>query len=218
MKKLVLVLIVFLAACTTAEIVNTWKNPDIVLFDAYKVLIVGMTPDQKSQEEFETKMTRQFKERGVEAMRSIDVFDVTFTNAARSEAELDDVEQQLLDKDFDAVLFTRVLGAESRQSFSQKLADMDRYNARFKDDYLSHQDIYYNDEYYEEYTVYLVETSLYCICVGKERDLIWRAVLEIENPFEVHKTINEFVELVVMGLTEEDLIFRKEKKNAASDM
>lgn len=218
MKKLLLVLIVILASCTTAEIVNTWKNPDIVLFDAYKVLIVGMTPDQKSQEEFETKMTRQFKQRGVEAMRSIDIFDVTFKNAARSEAELNEVEQQLLDKDFDAVLFTKVLGAESRQSFSQKLADMDRNNGRFKDDYMSHQDIYYNDEYYEEYTVYLVETSLYCICVDKERDLIWRAVLEIENPFEVHKTIDEFIDLVVMGLTEEDLIFRKEKTYETSGL
>lgn len=197
-------------ACSDAEVVSTWKNPDIVIFDAYKVLIVGMTPNADSRVEFETEMLEKFNEQGVEAMRSVDLFDVNFTNTVRTESELDEVEQRLLDKDFDAILFTKILGSENRQKLSRTLSDLDRNNGRFKDDYLGHQSIYYEDEYYERFTVYFVETSLYCICVDKEREIIWRGVIEIPDPIEAEKTIKEYTELVVSAMEMEDLIFRKE--------
>ena len=200
-----------LLACSDAEIVSSWKNPDIVLFDAYKVLVVGMTPSPDARLQFETKMTEKFTQQGIEAMRSLDLFDVAFTNSARTDKELNDVEERLLEKDFDAILFTKILGSENRQTLSKKLSELDRNNARFKDDYLSHQNIYYEDEYYEQYTVYFVETALYCICVDKERDLIWRGVIEVSDPIETVDTIDEYIDLVVSTLAHEDLIFRKEK-------
>jgi len=210
MKKIYWLFFVLILGCSDAEIVSTWKNPDIVIFDAYKVLIVGMTPNPDSRQEFESKMLEKFDEKGVEAMRSIDLFDVDFTNTLRTETELDEVEQRLLDKDFDAILFTKMLGTENRQTLARKLSDIDRLNGRFKEDYLSHQNIYYDDEYYEQFTVYLVETSLYCICVDKERELIWRGVLEIPDPIEDKKTIEEYIDLVVSAMEMEELIFRKE--------
>ena len=97
MKKALLLLGLLLIGCSSTELVDSWKNPDIVIFDANKVLIVGMTSNAKAQEDFETKMKKQFTERGVEAMRSVDLFDVGFTNSARSEEELDEVEQSLLE-------------------------------------------------------------------------------------------------------------------------
>ncbi len=211
MRKLVIGLLVLLMGCTSAELVSTWKNPEIVIFDASKVLVVGMTSKKNAQKNFETKMVQEFTQRNIEAMRSIDLFDVTFTEASKSEAELDEVEEQLLDKDFDAILFTKVLGTENRESFSQKLADIERTNERFKDDYMSHQDIYYDDDYYDQYTVYLVETSLYCICVGKERELIWRGVIEITDPIVVNKTIDQYIGLVVREMEDQELIFRQDE-------
>jgi hypothetical protein len=211
MRKLVIGLMVILMGCSSAELVSTWKNPEIVIFDASKVLVVGMTSKKKAQQNFETKMVQEFTQRNIEAMRSIDLFDVKFTEASKSEAELDEVEKQLLDKDFDAILFTKVLGTENRESFSQKLAEIERSNERFKDDYMSHQDIYYDDDYYDQYTVYLVETSLYCICVGKERDLIWRGVIELTDPVVLNKTIDQYIGLVVREMEDQELIFRQEK-------
>ncbi|NNJ88198.1 MAG: hypothetical protein HKP53_02240 [Eudoraea sp.] len=203
---------ILILACNDVEVVSSWKNPDIVLFDAYKVLVVGMTPNADARMEFETKMTERFDQHGVESMRSIDLFDVAFTNSVRTDEELDDVEERLLDKDFDAILFTKILGSENRQTLSKKLSELDRNNSRFKDDYLSHQNIYYDDEYYEQYTVYFVETALYCICVDKERDLIWRGVIEVSDPIEAEDTIEEYIDLVVSTMEFEDLIFRKEKE------
>lgn len=196
-------------SCSSAELVSTWKNPDIVIFDAYKVLIVGMTPREDAREMFETRMRKQFTNRGIEAVRSIDLFDVEFTEAARSEEELDEVEQLLLDRDFDAILFTKVLGSESRESFRRRMSDLDSYYGKFRDDYLSHQDIYYDEEYYDQYMVYHAETSLYCICVDKDRELIWRGAIDITDPMDVKKTIDDYIRLLVVAMGEEEIIFRE---------
>ncbi|WP_297694497.1 hypothetical protein [uncultured Eudoraea sp.] len=216
MKKALIVVALLVMGCSSTELVDSWKNPDIVIFDASKVLVVGMTSNLKGQEDFETKMKRQFTKRGVEAMRSIDLFDVGFTDSERSEEELDDVEQSLLDKDFDAILFTKILGAEDKQTFRKNMADLDSYYGTFKEDYISHQDIYYDENYYDEYKVYRAETSLYCICVGKERQLIWRGIIDITDPSNIKNTVDDYVKLVVFALEEQDLIFHKEEDNEAT--
>ena len=209
MKKAIVFLVVFLMGCSSAQLVSTWKNPDIVIFDAYKVLIVGMTPNEDARQLFETRMRKQFRNRGIEAVRSIDLFDVEFTDSARTEEELDEVEQTLLDRDFDAILFTKVLGSESRESFRKRMADLDNYYGKFRDDYLTHQDIYYDTEYYDQYMVYHAETSLYCICVGKERELIWRGAIDITDPMDLKKTIDDYIRLLVVAMGEEEIIFRE---------
>jgi hypothetical protein len=47
-------------------------------------------------------------------MRSLDVFDINFTDSRKTEKEHDNVEQSLLDKDFNAILFTKIVGSENR--------------------------------------------------------------------------------------------------------
>lgn len=216
MKRALIAVALLFMGCSSTELVDSWKNPEIVIFDASKVLVVGMTSNLKGQEDFETKMKRQFTKRGVEAMRSIDLFDVGFTDSERSEEELDEVEQSLLDKDFDAILFTKILGSEDKQTFRKSMADLDSYYGTFKEDYISHQDIYYDENYYDEYKVYRAETSLYCICVGKERQLIWRGIIDITDPSNIKNTVDDYIKLVVFALEEQDLIFHKEEDKEAS--
>ncbi len=213
MKKLLLIALLILMGCSSAELVENWKNPDIVIFDANKVLIVGMTQNEEARSEFETKLKREFKKRGVDAERSIDLFDVAFTNSHRSEEEISGVEEQLLDKDFDAILFTKILGSESRKPLVESISELDDHNSTFREDYLTHQNIYYDTDYYEEYRIYHAETSLYCICVDKERSLIWKGSIDILDPIDVKKTVNDYIKLVVLAMEEQDLIFRKEKSD-----
>lgn len=212
MKKLIILCTIALMGCSSAELVDNWKNPDIVVFDASKVLIVGMTSNEEARLNYESKMQKEFDERGVEAIRSIDIFDANFTSSRRTEKELDALEESLLDKNFDAILLTKILGSESRQSFRKSINQLYTRSIEFNEDYRRHQNIYYDDEYYENYTVYNAETSLYCICVGKERSLIWRGNIDIIDPKNIQNTIDDFVKLVVMALKEQDLIFRKIKE------
>ena len=209
MRKTIVFLAILLAGCSSTSLVTNWKNPDIVLFDANKVLVVGMTQNEETRLKFETQLQSEFTKRDIEAFRSIDLFDIEFTSSEKSEEELSEVEQQLLDKGFDAILFTKIIGSENKKTFKRKVQDLDAYMISFRDDYLSHQPIYYQEGYYKNYTVYHAETSLYCICLGKERELIWRGDININDPGNVEKSIEDYIKLVVFALREPDIIFRK---------
>ncbi|NJB71335.1 hypothetical protein GGR42_001797 [Saonia flava] len=207
MKKIVLILGILLSSCASTQLISNWKNPDTVLFHANKVLIVGMTQNERARLDFETKLKNEFTKKDVEAFRSIDLFDVAFIDSSKSEEELSEVEEQLLQKDFDAILFTKVVGSKNRQTFKTRLSEINNLYGSFKDDYLSHQNIYYDDGYYNNYTVYNLETSLYCICVGKERELIWRGIVEVEDPVNINKTVKDYVKLVISEMEAQDLVF-----------
>lgn len=212
MKKITILFLVFIYSCSTASLVENWKNPDYVAFDAEKVLIVGMTQNQDARAAFESRLKEEFERRNVEAMRSLDVFDIDFTDSKKTEEELDDVEQSLLNKEFDAILLTKIIGSENRQDFTHAFSNWDRYQARFNEDYVTHQEIYYDEGYYDTFTIYQAQTTLYCICEGQERAVIWRGSIDITDPKDIEKSIKDYIKLVVAALEEQDLIFRKEGK------
>ncbi|MEM7485292.1 MAG: hypothetical protein AAF348_08785 [Bacteroidota bacterium] len=205
--KLVALCMLLLAGCSSTKLVSTWKSPDIVLFDAYKVLVVGMTEDEDVRAAFETRLAEKLRANGVEAMRSMDLFDVEFTSSKKSEEELSEVEEQLLEKGFDAILFTKVVGTENRRTLKGKINSFNDMYTRFSTDYLDNQDIYYNSEDHETFNIYNAETSLYCICVDKERELIWRGNLDIIEPVKIEKTIDSYVKTIANAMKEQDVIF-----------
>jgi len=205
--KLIVISLLLLMGCSSTRLVSTWKNPDNVIFDAYQVLVVGMIRDDNARMEFESRFVDALKSQGVDAVRSIDLFDVEFTSSERSEEELVEVEQQLLDKGFDAILFTKVIGTENRRTFKEHINDVDKMLVRFSNDYLEHQDIYYDPEYYDSFNIYHAETSLYCICIGKEIELVWRGEVDVTEPQNIDKTIDSYVKLVKKSMGQEDVIF-----------
>ncbi|MBO0342512.1 MAG: hypothetical protein VX798_06405 [Bacteroidota bacterium] len=206
-SKLIALSLLLLMGCSSTRLVSTWKNPDIVLFDAYQVLVVGMIQDDNARMEFETGFADALKQQGIDAVRSMDVFDVEFTSGKRSEKELEEVEQQLLDKGFDAILFTKVVGTENRRTFREHINDVDRMLMRFTTDYMEHQEIYFDPEYYDTFNIYHAETSLYCICVGKEIELIWRGEVDVTEPANVNKAIDSYIKLVTKSMGEQEIIF-----------
>lgn len=203
-------LFLVITGCSSTKMVENWKNPDIVLFPASQVLIVGMAQNPDTQLNFETKLQKEFEARKVESMRSVDLFDIKFTDTAKSEEELANVEEQLLEKGFDAILLTKVVGADSKRTFNRKITDLSGYYEKFTQDYMDHQSIYLEADYNDLYPVYYAETSLYCICPGKEIELIWRGSMEISHPQNPEKTANDYIKLVVKTMEEKNLIFRAE--------
>lgn len=197
-------------ACSTVRLESSYKDPDTVLFNANKLLVIGLTQDMGVREAFESRLQEIFSDQGIETVRSIDVFDVEFTASERSEAELDLVEQQLLEKDFDAILFTKVLGTETRTTLRRKIREIGESYDRFNEDYILHQGVYYDRSYYELATDYYAETSVYCICEGKERNLIWRSVVLISEPRNTRQAVKDFIELITQNMTENQVLLGTE--------
>lgn len=208
MKKLSLLLVVFLlVTCSTSDLVDNWKNPEIDTYEATKVLIVGMTTNAKARKAFEDKLQKEYAARDIKAVASYEYFN----NEKKTEDDLLEIENRLLADGFDTILFSKIIGSENRERLSKSYKDIDITYRRFRDDYFINQDIYYNPEYYEQYPVYHAEATLYCICATKERELIWKGFIDITDPADIKETVDDYVKLMVFILEENDLLITKEE-------
>ncbi|MEX0289158.1 MAG: hypothetical protein AB3N14_08585 [Flavobacteriaceae bacterium] len=201
--------LILLSSCSSVETVSNWKNEEYPIFEANKTLIVGMTEDETVRADFETKMAREFSKREREARRSSELFDALFTSIEQKEEALNEVEQDLLNEGFDAILLTKVVGFEDYQRLMNRMANIEEQYTGFSDDYLSHQRIYYEADYYDQYTLYHLETSLYCIWPDKDRELVWRVLIEVTDTEKMGKAVEDFVELLALAMEEQELIFEK---------
>tara|TARA_R110000787_G_scaffold59922_3_gene135811 strand:+ start:4023 stop:4466 length:444 start_codon:yes stop_codon:yes gene_type:complete len=141
-----------------------------------------LTSNIKARKKFEQQLKDEYEARGTEAAISLDFFDPTFRTEKMTIEELKQLENELIDDGFDTILFTKIIGVEDRVAYKKKYGGFGETHRRFKEDYLEYQDIFYNLDYYEEYTIYHAETSMYCICPTKERELIWKGYIDIIDP------------------------------------
>lgn len=206
-KKIVFLLIfIVLGGCATPKVISTWKSPEADDYSIYKVLVVGMAQEKATRVAFETRLRDALKAKGFEADRGTDFFDTVFTTAEKTEEDLDAVEQELLDKGFDAIVLTKIVGVESRKRLRQQLGNLGNLYTQFSSDYIEHQDVMYN-EGHEEYNLYTAETSLYCICVEKERALIWRGNLNVNEPVDIDRTIEMYIKTIRKAMEKEEILF-----------
>jgi hypothetical protein len=192
--------------CSTTELVDVWKNPAIDSLVISKVLIVGMTSNIEARKEFEQKLKKEFESRGIEAVMSLELFEPTFTAEKKSKEELRIVDKILATSYFDAILFTKIKGIENKTVYTKTFKNKEHLDIRFKDDYYKNQEIFYNPDYYKKFDIYHAETSLYCICPVKERELMWKGSIDIIDPSSTEETVNDYVNLLIFALEEENVL------------
>lgn len=207
MKKLIILLLTALvSSCTSTQLTDSWKNPEIESYAPSKILVVGLTSNIEAKQKFENKLKEEFLMRGTDAYTSFEVFPKSFKTEKLTENELDSLEQQLLQDGFDTIIFSKVVGSEDKIVYTKNFDVYDETFIKFKEDYLRYQDSFYNPEYYEEYTVYHAETSVFCICPTKERELLWKGSINIVDPQSIDKTINDYINLIIEALETEQLL------------
>jgi hypothetical protein len=213
---IILILGLLTTSCSTTELVENWKNPDIDSYNPSKILLVGMTSNIEARQKFEKQLQDEYDLRGVKSVKSLELFEPSFTTEKKTEEEFKMLETKLINDGFDTVLFTKVIGVEDKIAYKKNYDGYDNTHMRFSDDYLKYQDAFYNPDYYEEYMVYHTETSMYCICPTKDRELIWKGYIDITDPESISKTVNDYVRLVIVVLEEQQLInpiLLEDKKN-----
>lgn len=196
-------------SCTSTQLVDNWKNPEISSYRPNKVLIIGITPNNEAREKYENQIKDEMESRGAEAVMSLNWADPSFGTEKMTEDDLNTLENDLLQNGFDTILLTKIIGVENKIAYKKNYDGYDETYKKFKDEYLMYQDIYYNPDYYNEYTVYHAETSMYCICPTKDRELIWKGYIDIVDPQSIDETVNDYVKLVIVVLEEQDLISHK---------
>ncbi|WP_040250100.1 hypothetical protein [Psychroserpens mesophilus] len=203
-SRISILLMLLLLSCSSTQLVESWKNPDIDSYEPYKVLVVGLTSDETARLQFEEKLKQELELRGYEVVMSFDLFKTEKMNTA----ELDSLESQLIKSGFDTILLTKIIGVEEKITYSESYKSYNETYRKFKDEFLKHQDIYYSPNYYNAYQIYKAETSVYCICPTKDRELIWKGYINITDPQaqSIEKTVNDYVKLAILVLEEEQLI------------
>ncbi|PKH49553.1 hypothetical protein CXF68_02090 [Tenacibaculum sp. Bg11-29] len=189
--------------------VQQWKNPEIDTLTMSKVLIIGMTPNIEVRDQFEKLLKKEFELRGVDAVVSLDIFEPDLTTEKKTKKELKVIENILTANFFDAVLFTKVIGVEDREVFLEKYKEKKYLDVKFKEDYYNHQDILEDSRYYKKYKIYNAESSLYCICPTKDRELIWKGYIDVVNPTSLEETVNDYVNLLILVLEKQSLLEKK---------
>jgi len=205
-----LLVIGLLFSCSSSELVENWKNPDIDNFEAQKVFVIGITADLKNRKSFENKLTSVLKKNGVNAVKSLDFFENFYSKSPKTEEELLELEEELLQEGFDAILLSKVVGVEDKVTMVSAIRNIDRTFKSFRDDYYQNQEIYYDQDYYQDYKVFHAQSTLYCICPEKERETIWRGTIDITEPETVKKAINDYVRVLIWALTEQKLLIFKD--------
>ena len=206
MKSLLSILCFFILFNCSTELVDTWKNPEISSYNPSKVLIIGMTSNAEAKQQFENQLKQQLESRGAKAVTSMEFFDDSMTTVSMTATQMDTLENKLIGEGFDTILFTKVIGVDDKIRYKKNYGGFDETYKKFKEEYLRHQDVYYNPEYYEDYKLYHTETNMYCICPTKERELIWKGFIDITDPQNVEEIVNEYVKLVIFALEEQHLI------------
>ncbi len=201
MKRLftLLVFALLLSSCSSSRLVDEYINEESPNFQANKVLVVGLTPDGGLQRQFEYSLVKALEAENVTAVKSVDYFEVPVDEINQSEENLANLEKQLLAAGFDAVLFSKVTGQESKVTIVQSYRNLNKNFESFSD-YYNENKLVYGNEQTEDYPVYNTETSLYCLCPSKEKDLIWRGNIDIINPPKASKTIRDYVKTLVRTL------------------
>ena len=199
------ILTVVLFGCSSTKVTQQYKSPDTDYFQANKVLVVGISADISLRRSYESTMIASLEKEDVIAVKSIDFFEKSFTDNKKSLKQLNDIEDRLLEAGFDAILFAKITGKETRVSVVDAYKNYAKNYQTFENYYYNNQHIYYKENE-ERYQVYTTETSLFCICPGKERDLLWSGVIEVVDANKVNRNINSYINVLFKSLKENNLL------------
>lgn len=207
MKNIILLgVLLLLTRCSSTNFVDTWKNKEVTSFSPTNLLVVGMTDKLTARKIFEEELTRAFMLRGINATEGETVFNKSFTDSERSEAEIDKMIKSVSDSGFDAILITVVKGVDEKQNYRGGYYDVGYSWRRFGRYYYRYQNVYYNPAYYSTYKVYHVETSIYNINENEDRSLVWVGSLDIVDPQAITTTVRGHVASIIKQLEREKLI------------
>ena len=203
---LFLLLYVLLISCSSIRVVDSWKNEDLLFFKPQKLLVIGVTDNLTARKIFEEKLKNEFQKRNINAEASTEVLASDFTDSKKSEEEIDAMISDLLEKGFDAVIISTVKGVDARTNYTHGYYSVNYHWTRLGRYYYRFQDIYYNPGYYNEFSIYHVETAIYNINEKSDKSLLWVGAIKIVDPENITQTVNDYVATILKRLETEKVI------------
>ncbi|MBC5993787.1 hypothetical protein [Pontibacter cellulosilyticus] len=204
---LFLFIALLLSSCVpTTRITGTWKNPDAASKNYNKIVVAALTDNIRARETVESHMQAQFRARGVEVARSIDLFPPTASSKGGPDIDL------LIDKmkvqNYDAIMTIALIDEQTETRYvpgTYGYAPITRFGwyGRFRGYYSYWYPTLYDPGYYTEEKIYFLETNLYD---EDTENLVWSAQSQSYSPASLRNASEKLAEITVSRLAQDGLI------------
>lgn len=199
-------IIVLITSCSSTRMTDSWKSSEYPTYQPKKTLIVGVTDNLTARKIFEQNLKKEFLSRGIDAVESYDEFENDFIKTKQTLEQIDQEVNRLINDGYDSILISAVKGVDEKISYSGNQFGMGYYWHPFRHYYFLYQDVYFEPGYYNQYTVYYIESSLYNLKANNDKSLVWVASYNIVDPKNINSTVNDYVKAIIRSLENEAII------------
>jgi hypothetical protein len=201
---LMMPLFLFLAACSSTNVTNSWKDKDISAASFRKVLVVAMLPekDRDLRQQMEDEMVDDLAKRGYAALSAYAEYGPK-AFAGMSEKQ---VLQQLDRNKIDGVITVSLLNTEQSENYVPGSVRYEPYAVVYNRFYRTYQTYYnrtYTPGYTDRQTNYFFETNLYDVNSNK---LLYSAQSKSFDPSSASQIANEVSKAVVKDMQKNGIL------------
>lgn len=194
-----------LLSCGSTQVVEHYKDNQTPVFEANKVLVVGLTQDLDNRRLFEETLSQKLEANQMVAVRSSDFFEQLFNDQLSTEQELDAIEESLLSQGFDAILLSQIIGVENKTTLISSFREINDTYRGFREDYIFGQNQIDEQQDRATYNLYHTETNLYCICPEEERELLWSVKIDLVER-NLKPNIRSYVSMLIKTLKKDQYL------------
>jgi hypothetical protein len=194
MKKLMIMLSILAASCSSTKIVQSWKAPDASYTPEHfqKVLIIALAKDEPTRRLAENK----FATRSSNFHASYLIFP---NKQIISEGER--FQSVITENGFDCIVTLRLLGKDKEGTWVAG-----SYKGGYWDYRNSFYTAYYQPGYFEENTIYAIETTVFSV---KQDKLLWSGISSTTNSSSIKRAVDQVLKEVVIQMKKNKFITEK---------
>ncbi len=201
---LMMPLFLLLAACSSTNVTNSWKDKNVESASFRKVLVVAMVPESQRnlRQEMENEMVEDLTKKGYSAISSY----AEYGPKAFAGMNEKQVLQQLDKNKVDGVI---TIGLQNKETSENYVAGSVRYEPyamvynRFYRIYQTYYNRVYTPGYTQERTNYFFETNLYDV---DENKLLYSAQSESFDPSSASQIANDVSKAVVKDMQKKGIL------------
>jgi hypothetical protein len=208
MKKarvLLMPLFILMAACSSTNVINSWKDKEVVEQTTLKkVMVLAMLPEKERvlRQELESEMVEDLQKRGFIAVSSLQEY------GPRSFAGMNEKQvMQELDKSrIDGVITIALQDTETNERYVPGSVRYEPYAVRYNRFYRTYQTFYeriYTPGHTDQQTSYFFETNLYQLNGNK---LLYSAQSKSFDPSSASQIAKEVAKAVVKDMEKNDIL------------
>lgn len=205
-------IVVLLTSCSSVKVTDSWKDVKTSDIKDKNIMVVTQTSDEQIRRHFENDLVEELNKEGYNSKESYSMFIKSKTEEPLSDEELEQVKQDLKEKDIDVVIMT-VLKDVNEYTKTETTGGtvysintfptfyIGRYGRGF---YRSYNTIYLNSEpttttVYNGKT-YILETLVYDLSLPDTNQLLSVTTTVLDNPDNVKHTSKDFSKQIVKEL------------------